>query len=252
MNQLSLNQMDQITVLEQKIQGLFIERRTRHIIFFILQLQLVQKGIPISRLALATTKTPWIKSTYTIHGPIFPDIKWSKSGALLIRDGFPGPHYLYWGDSSLVQGIELATTMNLLNYTNHGIIIPTRKDKFDSFLVEAGPMPLPLSNGNYLFLYNSARGGYPSKKPAWTLQYNVGWVIIDKNDPSKILERCVAPLLSPELAWEKGDGIYLGLTPNVVFVEGWAPHPTRPDTFVIFYGAADSVIGSAIVSVSIE
>jgi hypothetical protein len=40
-------------------------------------------------------------------------------------------------------------------------------------------MPLPLSDGNYLFLYNSARSGYPSNKPGYDLQYNVGWAILN-------------------------------------------------------------------------
>jgi len=68
----------------------------------------------------------------------------------------------------------------------------------------------------------------------------------------KILQRSEQPLLSPELAWETGTGDYLGLTPNVVFVEGWIPHDSKPDHFVIFYGAADSVIGAAILSVTIS
>jgi len=208
-------------------------------------------GTPVSRLSLATTKNPQDHSSYHFLGPIFPEEKWSKSGALLIRDGFPGPHYLIWGDSSLHPGIQLATTYNLLNFTNQpGLFIQTRNDSFDSLLVEAGPMPLPLSDGNYLFLYNSARKGYHSIKPNWDIQYNVGWVILDGDNPSKIIQRSDEPLFSPELGWETGTGNYLGLTPNVVFVEGWAPHPFKMDHFVIFYGAADSVVGCAVVSVS--
>jgi len=210
-------------------------------------------NIPISKLALATTKTPAIKSSYVLHGPIFPEVRWSKSGALLIRDGYSGPSYLYWGDSTDFPGIQLATTTDLLNYTYHdGIFIPVRKNFFDSMLVEAGPMPLLLSNGHYLFLYNSGRHGYPSKKPDWDVQYNVGWVILDGQDPTKILARSSEPILSPELAWEKGDAPYLGLTPNVVFVEGWVRHPTKKDTFILFYGAADSAVGAAELTVTIS
>jgi hypothetical protein len=42
-------------------------------------------GKAISRLALSTTKEPSRASTYDYHGPLFPKVKWSKSGALLIR-----------------------------------------------------------------------------------------------------------------------------------------------------------------------
>jgi predicted GH43/DUF377 family glycosyl hydrolase len=84
----------------------------------------------------------------------------------------------------------MATTKDLLNYENlPGIWLEVkikinkkityypklkkkkkREDHFDSALVEAGPLPLKLSDGNFLFLYNSARAGYPSPKPNWDLQ----------------------------------------------------------------------------------
>jgi hypothetical protein len=49
--------------------------------------------------------------------------------------------------------------------------LPMRDDSFDSGLVEGGPMPLPLSDGNYLYLYNSARHGFPSPDPGYDFQY---------------------------------------------------------------------------------
>jgi len=106
-----------------------------------------------------------------------------------------------------------------------------------------------LSDGNYLFLYNSARSGYTSPKPGYDLQYNVGWAILDGKDPTKIIARCDEPILTPTLAWETGKPPFLGLTPNVVFVEGW--RAVGVDTFMIFYGAADSVIGVALVKVTV-
>jgi len=199
----------------------------------------------MSRLALAVTKTPAIKSSWKRYGPLFPEIGWSKSGAMLIRDQTTGPHYLIFGDSSL----WLATSTNLVNWTiQSGPFLKTRSDNFDSFLVEAGPMPLPLKDGNYLFIYNSARTGYPSNKPGWDIQYNVGYLILDKNDPSKILERSDSPILSPILGWENGTSPYLDYTPNVVFIEGWLPN--GDNSFIAFYGAADSVIGVGIITVT--
>jgi len=131
-----------------------------------------------------------------------------------------------------------------------GLYIQTRKDKFDSELVESGPHPLKLSDGNYLFLYNSARCCVPSIKPNWNIQYNVGYLILDGKDPTKILERSETPIYSPELAWEVGVGPYLGLTPNVVFVEGWERYKNQNNTFVAYYGAADSVMGAFKISVT--
>jgi len=84
------------------------------------------------------------------------------------------------------------------------------------------------------------------------LQYNAGFVILDKQDPTRIIQRSDEPILSPELTWETGigDGV-LSLTPNVVFIEGWAP-TNKPDQFVVFYGGADSVIGVGLLTVTID
>lgn len=90
---------------------------------------------------------------WTRYGVMWP----GKSAALLIRPS--PPHYLYQGDSS----IRLWSTDDLYNYTllNNSFIAP-RPGSFDSELVEAGPPPLRLSDGNYVFFHNSAEnpGGY--------------------------------------------------------------------------------------------
>jgi beta-1,2-mannosidase len=126
-----------------------------------------------------------------------------------------------------------------------------RPDKFDSLMVEGGPPPLKLSDGNYLYIYNSARQGFPSPKPGYNLQYNVGWLILDGQNPTKILQRCDEPLLSPELPWEIGMDL---LTPNVVFLEGLVPYPdaSAVNSFLGFYGAADQVVGSVRIEVTIS
>ena len=199
------------------------------------------------RLSLATATVPnqWIR-----QGPIFKDhngTQWSKSGALLCRDGYPGPSYLFYGDSSYVPGLQVAITNDLINYVSSpNVWMPKRNDSFDSYLVEAGPMPLQLSDGNYLFIYNSARSGYPSSKPGYDLQYNVGWAILQEADPTVILDRASEPLLSPELSWEVGAD---ALTPNVVFCEGW--EQVDVDKFILYYGAADTSIGAALLTVTV-
>lgn len=211
----------------------------------------------IARLALATTKTPRNAASWVKHGPIFPlhlpslgfphaqDEGWSKSGALLRASAGTKHGLLLWGD----HYISLAVTDDLLHYNATGqILLQTRDESFDSMLVESGPEPLRLSNGNYLFLYNSARPGYPSEKPGWDIQYNFGWVVLDKEDPSRVVERASAPLFSPELPWETCDtAATLELTPNVVFVEGWKQ--TGENEFVVWYQGCDANIGVASVHV---
>jgi len=201
----------------------------------------------IAKLALATTKNILDKNSWVRHGTVFPEWKWSKSGSLLLRDDVGGPHILIWGDEDL----RLAYTEDFIHYQPHPVVfLPRRADKFDSHLVEAGPSPVRLSDGNYLYIYNSAQEKGITPRPNYTLEYNAGWAILDSNNPGNILQRCEEPLLSPVLDWETGKEPYLGLVPRVVFVE--ALKPLGNDKFLVFYGAADSVIGSAVVSVEIE
>jgi predicted GH43/DUF377 family glycosyl hydrolase len=121
----------------------------------------------VSMLSLATTQTPWVKESWNRQGFVFPSISWSKSGALLFRDDVSTEtptHYLIWGDDYLT----MATTTDLKTFTNlPGKWIELRQDKFDSALVESGPPPMRLADGNYLFFYNSARSGYPSPRPGY-------------------------------------------------------------------------------------
>ncbi|KAJ6241452.1 hypothetical protein M0813_23239 [Anaeramoeba flamelloides] len=208
-----------------------------------------QNGTVISRLALATaTTSPTKAGGWTRRGPLFPEIGWSKSGALLIRD--EAPHYLFFGDSSNHKGLQYAVSSDLFSYQiQEGIWLELREGKFDSYLVEAGPLPMKLSDGNYLLIYNAAKE-HPSQKPGYNLIYQPGFVILDKDDPSKILQRSDSPIMTPTLGWETGDKPWLGLTPNVIFIE--AMYPLGFDSFLVFYGAADSVVGAAVVTVSIE
>lgn len=86
-------------------------------------------------LALATANVSNLYA-WKLHGPIFPSIDWSKSGALLPSQNLKQrPHYLFWGDSD----ISIAESQNLLNYTSKGFLIKKRAEYFDSELIESGP-----------------------------------------------------------------------------------------------------------------
>lgn len=75
----------------------------------------------------------------------------------------------------------------------------------------------------------------------------MGFVILNGTDPTQILQRSDEPILSPQLEWEVS-----GLTANVVFAEGWIrlEGAANPDTFLVFYGAADTCVGAAALTVT--
>ena len=72
-------------------------------------------GVDI-KLSLATSTNPTVSNSWTTLGPVFPDgsIQNSKSGALLLRD--EGPHFLYWGDSS----IRVTASMDPTDWKSEG------------------------------------------------------------------------------------------------------------------------------------
>lgn len=132
-------------------------------------------------LSLATSANPTDPNGWTKHGPVFPNHQNSKSAALLLRE--KGPHYLLWGDSD----IRIAESNDLLSWPDEGqILISPRPDSFDSKLVESGPPPMKLSNGDYIFFYNSASAGWPESSNS---AYHVGWLILDGENPRNIKAR---------------------------------------------------------------
>jgi predicted GH43/DUF377 family glycosyl hydrolase len=63
--------------------------------------------------------------------------------------------------------------------------------------------------------------------------YRVGAVLLDLDEPTKILARTKKPILEPEMEFEKR-----GIVPNVVFPEGAV---LQDGELLIYYGAADRV-----------
>ncbi len=89
--------------------------------------------------------------------------------------------------------------------------------------------PLLLPEG-WLMLYHGVAGAGKAK-------YSVGAVLLDKDNPLKILARTPEPILSPTLPYET-EGIYNGCvfpTGNVIL----------GDTLYVYYGAADKYVGVA-------
>lgn len=115
-------------------------------------------------LCLASTKDPTSSSSWTRHGTAFPGNH--KSGALLIRDS--PPHYLISGAGE----IHIAKSDNLLKWELGPLFI--NDTAWGNPNVEAGPPPMKLSDGNYVFFHNSW-GGKGVPQPG----YQPAWVILD-------------------------------------------------------------------------
>lgn len=202
-------------------------------------------GGAIARLSLATSQHPTVASSWSRVGALFPDVngfQFTKSGALLINErGLPS--YLIFGDCSLYNGLQVAlASPTFLNYTivNNFLLFERRQGMFDGELVESGPPPVQLSDGNWLFLYNAAQKLDGSSNG---LFYAPGYVILNGSNVLQVLRRSDKPLLMPEASWET-----IGQTTYVVFASGLRRVPnTGDDTFVVYYGAADTNVGAMLV-----
>ncbi len=78
-----------------------------------------------------------------------------------------------------------------------------------------------LSDGNYLFLHNSADDN---------TVYHPSWAVLSGSDPSLVLARASSPLMLPTQLWEVGSKPWTCNVPNVIFLEAVAA-TELPDTF---------------------
>ena len=177
---------------------------------------------PCARLALATASNPLDAQSWEDHGQLWPDLagfQWTKSGAVVVSDDLSQrPHMLIWSSWCQFKPLwvsplfmQVATSTNL----RHWSIVPSPlmskrglpdyldNRTFDSYVIESGPPPVRLSDGNLLFLYNGARE-CPTGKPDYSRCYAMGWVVLDGDDPGRVVARVSAddPLLEPKLIWE--------------------------------------------------
>jgi predicted GH43/DUF377 family glycosyl hydrolase len=219
-----------------------------------------------ARLLVATSPdlTHWTK-----YGSVFADAmrgkylnKWSKSGSIvstykngrIVAVKINGKYWMYWGD----QFIWAATSDDLIHWTpvemskdekppvtlkGEGlnmpelkIVVTTRNKKFDSDLVESGP-PAMLTDQGILLIYNSRNIPAIGDSSLAEGTYAAGQVLIDKNDPTKVIKRLDQHFLQPDKPYEIN-----GQVNRVCFVEGLAQFKGN---WFLYYGTADSKIAVA-------
>lgn len=138
------------------------------------------------------------------------------------------------------------------------VLVAPRPGCWDHGGICAGPPPLPLSNGHLLYVYNhDSHDG----KNSTSGRCAPGWVILDRDDPTKVIARASEPLISgcncSGVPPGQGSGCLgcgepwdvEGQTPEVVFVDGL--RPLGNDVFVVTYGAADTVVGAAVFKIHV-
>ena len=220
-----------------------------------------------ARLLVASSKD---LRQWTKHGPVFADAyngkyinTWSKSGSIVskYKDGkivaakINGKYWMYWGDVN----IWAATSEDLIHWQpvlyengekssvelrHNAVEIPEiktvfgpRNKKFDSDLVESGP-PAMLTDKGILLLYNSRNVPAIGDSSLVEGTYAASQILMDKNDPTKVLHRMDTYFMKPDKPYELS-----GQVNDVCFIEGLVQYKGK---WFLYYGTADSKIAVAV------
>lgn len=120
------------------------------------------------------------------------------------------------------MGMWLAKSPDLIFWGDHQHIVGLREGMWDSGRIGAGCTPIKTDEG-WLELYHGAAGDDI---------YCMGAVLLDKDEPWKIIKRDCEPIMKPEADYEKN-----GFFGGVVFACGAV---LDGDTINLYYGAADT------------
>jgi predicted GH43/DUF377 family glycosyl hydrolase len=126
----------------------------------------------------------------------------------------------------------VAYSPDLMSWGDHHFLLGVEPGNWDSGRTGGGAIPIQTDRG-WLEIYH---GATPDD------HYCLGAVLLDLDEPHKIIARGKEPILAPEAPYEKE-----GFVPNVVFTCGAL---VSGDTMSVYYGAADMVMAGADMSIS--
>lgn len=170
-----------------------------------------------------------------LHRPMW-DLDWLRPG-----EGSPTPAGIDDDRPSIWIGyidLEAATRdLTALTRVEHSQMIAAPEAGYESAKIGAGPAPLRVDEG-WLVLHHGVSGATPKGfELAHGSVYAAGAILLDADDPRRVIARTPEPLLTPETVEETS-----GTLANVVF-------PTAIEEIggrhFVFYGMADSSIGVA-------
>ena len=176
-----------------------------------------------------TSTVDW--QSFTPHGMIFSP---QNKDVALFEEKIGG--YYYALHRPMGQGlggnfIWTARSPDLLHWGDHRCIAFTRPGMWDDARVGAGASPIKTPEG-WLCIYHGANAAN---------RYCLGLLLLDLNDPTRVIARSMQPIMEPDAEYEK-----TGFFGNVVFTNG---HVIGGDTVTMYYGASDEVICGATLSI---
>jgi beta-1,2-mannobiose phosphorylase / 1,2-beta-oligomannan phosphorylase len=162
--------------------------------------------------------------TWERHGIVLPGP--DNKDAAIFPEKVGGRYVMF---HRIPPSIWLAYSDDLIHWGDYQKILDPRPGHWDGLKLGAGGPPIKTERG-WLAIYH----GVDQNKV-----YRLGVVLLDLEDPAKVINWPAAAILEPEEPWElEGD------VPNVVFTCGTAELGGR---YFVYYGGADKVIGVATV-----
>jgi beta-1,2-mannobiose phosphorylase / 1,2-beta-oligomannan phosphorylase len=193
--------------------------------FYLTYTQVSRHGVGVG---LRTTRN-W--KEFVHQGMIFPP---HNKDCALFEERIGDKYYALHRPSSPELGgnyIWLAESHDLVHCGRHRCLAQTRKDYWDSARVGAGASPIRTAEG-WLEIYHGA-----TKEN----RYCLGALLLDLDEPWKVLARSEEPIMEPLAQYEQE-----GFFGHVIFTNG---HLVKGDRLTLYYGAADSVICTATLSI---
>ena len=176
-------------------------------------------------------------SKWTDHGVMFGhEFFGNNKNATLFPEKIDGRYALIhrpmgfsWGGESGPLDMWLSLSKDLKNWSGHRRLLRARRGEVDWEYSKIGLGAPPFkTKAGWLMIYHAV-----DRK----MVYRLGLVLLDLEEPTKVLKRTDEPILQPEADWEvKGD------VKNVVFTCGAVLLGTE---LWVYYGGADTVIGLA-------
>lgn len=179
--------------------------------------------------ALASTKD---FKRFERHGIIFPP---SNKNVTIFPQKIGGSYVALHRPN--LEGFERpaiwsASSPDLKSWGDHRFVAAARDDSWDNEKIGGGAPPFRVradGHDGWLAIYHGVTGS--------PYAYSLGALLLDADDPSRVIARSREPILEPEAPYER-DGFFNG----VVFTCGLL---VDGDRIRIYYGAADGVTAVA-------
>jgi beta-1,2-mannobiose phosphorylase / 1,2-beta-oligomannan phosphorylase len=169
--------------------------------------------------------------TFERHGIIFcPENKDVILFPEKIGSGYAALHRPVCGTPFTRPEMWFARSPDLMHWGNHEPLAVGGAG-WQSGRVGAGPPPIRVEGG-WLEIYH---GNHQPTRPGEVGAYRAGAILLDLENPSRVIRQTSIPFFSPEESFEKE-----GFLPNIVFPTGIV---RDGDSLLVYYGAADAFTG---------